>query len=179
MRWRQIFDAEYPVCPQAVRLAFDMLIEPYLNELMNNGRDNIFVFLASTMAPAKRNIDRLRLWWFSMAWGDHAQSALLGVPAGRCSPKLGQGPSLQSVDYHVEQLSAKFSTVFAHTFLTPHSAESVEKPRRAAVLAELPAHFVGTGAHGTKNRCVTALHSTFHFSRGVDSDLAFFHQCFR
>jgi hypothetical protein len=129
------------------------------------------------MEPAKWNIDRLRLWWFSMAWGDHAQSALLGVPAGRCSPKLGQGPSLQSVDYHVEQLSAKFSTVLAHTFLTPHSAESVEKLRRDSVLAELPAHFVGRGAHGTKNRCVVALHSALHFNRGLR--VAFLHQCFR
>jgi len=33
-------------------LALDMLIEPYLNELSNNERVNILVYLASTMAPA-------------------------------------------------------------------------------------------------------------------------------
>ena len=35
-----------------MRLALDMLIAPYLNELSDSGRVNIFVYLASTMAPA-------------------------------------------------------------------------------------------------------------------------------
>jgi hypothetical protein len=38
--------------PQALRLAFDKLIEPYLNELIDNDRVNMSVFLASTMAVA-------------------------------------------------------------------------------------------------------------------------------
>ena len=52
MRWRPFFDAEYLLIPQAVRLAFNMPIEPYLNELIANGRGNISVLLASTMALA-------------------------------------------------------------------------------------------------------------------------------
>ena len=41
-----------PVSPPAVRLVLDMLIEPYLYELSDNGRVNIFVYLDSTMAHA-------------------------------------------------------------------------------------------------------------------------------
>ena len=44
--------AEHPESPQAVRLALDMLTEPYLNELSDHGRVNILVYLASTLAPA-------------------------------------------------------------------------------------------------------------------------------
>lgn len=52
MRRRSFFDAEHPVCPPAVRLALDMLIEPYRYELSDNGRVDIFVYLVSTVAPA-------------------------------------------------------------------------------------------------------------------------------
>lgn len=41
MRCRQIFDAEYSLSPQALGFVFNMLIEPYLNELVGNGRGGI------------------------------------------------------------------------------------------------------------------------------------------
>jgi hypothetical protein len=34
----------------------------------------------------KRHIDRLRLQWFGVVWGDYAQGPLPGDPAGRRSP---------------------------------------------------------------------------------------------
>ena len=52
MRWGSIFDAGYPESPPMVRLALDILTEPCLNELSDNGRVNIFVYLASIMEPA-------------------------------------------------------------------------------------------------------------------------------
>ena len=48
----------------------------------------------------------------------------------------------------------------------PAWQKNADKPLRTSLLSKLPARSVSTAAHRTTNRCVTALHSTFHLSRG-------------
>ena len=206
-------DAEYPVSPKAVRLALDMLIAPYLNELSNNERVNMFVYLASTMAPAWIPVmfqHWTPRWRTSSAATSKALRRLAPSRESGSRPRSGtlsdsgfsglawsgaimlKAPCLASRALLAKTRSGPWPakrrlscrTVVGEIVYSPRShlpnpAESVEKPRRATVLAELPARFVGTPSHGTKKslRRGTAQHTLF--LRHVGLRVAFRHQCLR